>query len=103
MDEVVIRTSIAIAFDDYEAARSARASWAAEEKRLKEIILEALGYDDDDPKPVPVVAVAPSGVPIFKVTVGSWKGLDVQYLKANFPDVYATCERNRPTKAIKQA
>lgn len=100
-DNIAVPSEIAQAFLDYETARSARARWAEEEKKLKIKITTFLGYEDDDPKPVPVTAVAPSGVKLFKVSVGTWRGLDTAYLKANFPDVYASCERTKPTKAIK--
>jgi len=102
-DEVAVPVEIADTFEAYLTAKLARARWAEEEKALKDKILLFFGYDDEDPKPQPVTATSPNGVPLFRVSVGSWKGLDFNHLRDHYPDVYAACERTKPTKAIKPA
>lgn len=98
---VAVPHEIADAYAQYLVAQSARARWAEEERRNKEKILTFLGYDDDDEKPLPATVVAPSGVEMFRVSIGHWRGLDFQYFKAKYPDIYAECERSKATKALK--
>lgn len=98
---IAVPIEIANAYEQYLLAQQARARWAEEEKKHKEKILTFLGYEDDDPKPLPVTAVTPSGVEMFRVSIGRWQGLDFQYFKTKYPDVYAECERSKPTKALK--
>lgn len=102
-EQIAVPVEIAEAFEQYQVAKSARARWAQEEKEIKEKLLTFLGYDDEDPKPQPVTAVTPKGTPIFEVTIGNWRGMDFDHLKSNFPDVYAICERNKPTKGLRSA
>lgn len=101
--DIAVPQTIAELYTRYEEAKAARAQWADEEKSIKVQILNYLGYEGDDEEPKPVRAVAPSGVPLFKVTIGSWKGLDFNYLRTNHPDVYAASERTKPTMALKSA
>jgi hypothetical protein len=77
----------------YKTARDAKSRWTAEEKAAKADLMDALGYDPDDTKPVPTDVVDESGEPVCSVRVGSRKGLDIQYLKSRHPDVYAECEK----------
>lgn len=100
-DEVVVSSRVASAGEQLKAASEQRARWEAEEARLKELIFEGLGYDPEDPKPQPVVAVDPEGHRLFRVTVGTWRGLDQKALKTERPDVYATFETSKSTKSIR--
>lgn len=101
-DEIVVPHTIAEDFALMIKAREAKARWAAEEKDRKERILAYLGYDPEDPKPVPVLAVAPSGVPLFQVKVSRRKGLDLKYFRDAHPAVYAECETSTPVKSIRE-
>lgn len=86
---------------DYQRAKEARARWQAEENRLKAELLETLGYSDDE-KPTPQDIVDPiTGVTMFSVKVGKWRGMDFQYLKETYPHIYAECELSKPTVSIK--
>ena len=61
----------------------------------------ALGYSDDE-KPTPREIVDPiTGVVMFSVKVGKWRGMDFQYLKETYPHIYAECELSKPTVSIK--
>lgn len=91
----------ATTYTEYLKAKKARARWAEEEKRLRNRIIANMGYADDDPNPSPLTAVDSAGVPLFKVTVGSWHGLDFNALRTDYPDVYAACETSKPTQTIK--
>lgn len=87
---------------DYQRAKEARARWQAEENRLKEEILSTLGYADDDEKPQPLNVVDPiTGVIMFSVKIGKYRGLDFNHLRTTHPAVYAECETAKPTKSIK--
>lgn len=77
----------------YKTAKDAKSRWTAEEKAAKEDLMESLGYDPDDVKPVPTDVVDEDGEAVCVVRVGSRKGLDIQYLKSRHPDVYAECEK----------
>jgi hypothetical protein len=100
-------TPVAVDTDAYDTymsylnAKKARARWADEEKRLRTRLLATLGYAEDDENPTPAVATGPDGKPLFKVTIGQWRGLDFNALRNNYPDVYAACETSKPTQAIK--
>jgi hypothetical protein len=89
---------------DYRRAKEARARWEAEEKAIKEEILETLGFDtdDDDAKPTPVDVVDPiTGVTMFGVKVGRWRGTNIKALKEERPDILAQYETSKPTVSIK--
>lgn len=87
---------------DYQRAKEARARWQAEEKRLKTEILETLGYDGTEEKPTPLEVIdSITGVVMFSVKVGTWRGMDFKYLKDRHPQVYAECEATSPTLSIK--
>jgi hypothetical protein len=91
-------------WERYKTAKSAKSRWTAEEKAAKEALMEDLGYDPDDPKPVGLDAVdEETGEPLFSVRVGSRKGLDIKYLKSKHPDVYAECEKWTYPISIKDA
>lgn len=77
----------------YQTAKDAKSRWTAEEKAAKADLLLALGYDPDDEKPAPADVVDGEGVPVCQVSIGSRKGLDINYLKAHHPDIYAECEK----------
>lgn len=77
----------------YQTAKDAKSRWASEEKAAKAELLLALGYDPDDDKPVSADVVDGAGKPVCRVHVGSRKGLDINYLKARHPDIYAECEK----------
>lgn len=83
----------------YMEAKAAQAAWDKETRRLKAEILDALGFDDEDPKPQPV-NVHHDGTAVCAVTVGTYRGLNFKYLKENFPEVYAICETTKPTLKI---
>lgn len=85
----------------YARAKEARARWEAEEKRLKEELLDALGYDPDEPKPVPVDVIDGNGEVAFSVKVGRYRGLDFTHLRNTYPHIYAECETTKATKSIK--
>lgn len=102
-EEIDVPADIAKAFEDYQQAKQARARWAEEEKAIRQRILAHLGYDDEDPKPLPVTAVSGTGAELFKVSVGNWRGMDFNHLREHYPDVYAICERSRPTLTLKPA
>lgn len=92
-NKITVGTEAVLKWKQYQQAFAARARWVAEEKRLKEELLIALGYDQDDEKPESVVAEDGGGQPVCKVTVGARKGLDTKYLRERHPDIYAECER----------
>ncbi|WP_406530717.1 hypothetical protein [Streptomyces sp. I8-5] len=100
-DLVQVGQEIADDWQAYETARAARARWADEEKRLKTKLLLALGYAEDDESPAPVQAVAPSGEPLFRVAIGLYRGMDFNYLRTNYPHIYAECETSKATKSLK--
>jgi hypothetical protein len=99
-EEVVVSSRIANLYADLERAIAARAEWQNEEARLKAAILAELGYVDDESKPTPRSAYDPDGHQLFRVTIGTWRGIDTKYLKSVHPDVYAECETSKPTKKI---
>lgn len=87
---------------DYNKARQARARWEAEEKLAKGEILEALGYDSEDEKPQPVDVIDPiSGVVMFSVRVGKWRGTNLKALAEERPDILAMYATTKPTLSIK--
>jgi hypothetical protein len=101
-DRVPANADILHKVADYQRAKESRARWEAEEKRLKEEILETLGYDPEDPKPTPMEIIDPiTGVVMFSVKVGTWRGMNFGYLKETYPDVYAECESSKKTLGIK--
>lgn len=86
----------------YARAKEARARWEAEEKRLKDELLDALGYDPEDPKPSPVDVIdGASGEVAFSVGIGRYRGLDFKHLRETYPHIYAECETTKATKSIK--
>lgn len=85
----------------YNRAKAAKARWQQEEDDLKSEILADLGYEDDDPKPEPVIAEDDEGQPVFEVKRGTWRGLNQKYLKQHHPQVYAECEAAKATLQIK--
>ncbi|MFG3137662.1 hypothetical protein [Streptomyces sp. NPDC048211] len=98
---VPVSQDVADDWQAYETAKAARARWDAEEKRLKLKILGALGYTDDDDAPAPVQAVAPTGEPLFRVSIGRYRGMDFNHLRTNYPHIYAECETSKATKSLK--
>lgn len=100
-NEVEITPELSTLYGEYARAKSARGRWEVEEKRLKGEI-DALLYDDpDDPKPAPTKVVDENGEDVFEVKIGSYRGLDFQYLKNTYPHIYAECETKKATKQIK--
>lgn len=85
----------------YTTAKKAKARWEEEEKKLKSELLDELGYDEDDPKPEPVVVETLEGDEVFSVKRGTWRGLNQKYLKERHPQVYAECEASKATLTIK--
>lgn len=85
----------------YNRAKAAKTRWQEEEEDLKNDLLNDLGYDDDDPKPEPIIAVDDEGKPVFEVKRGTWRGLNQKYLKQHHPQVYAECETSKATLTIK--
>lgn len=86
---------------EYDQAKKAHAAWKAQEKNLRAAILDALGYEPDDSKPEGVTVTTGDGeTEVFKVTTGTWRGLDQKYLKEHHPDVYAECESSKVTLKI---
>jgi hypothetical protein len=85
----------------YYTAKKAKARWEEEEKKLKAELLEELGYDEDDPKPEPVIVEDEDGNEVFAVKRGTWRGLNQKYLKDHHPQVYAECEASKATLTIK--
>lgn len=91
-------------WDRYKTAKEAKSRWTAEEKAAKEELMRDLDYDPDDPKPAPVDAVdEETGETLFVVRIGNRKGLDIKYLKAKHPDIYAECEKWTYPISIKEA
>lgn len=86
---------------DYDKAKRAAATWKAEAEAARLALLDALGYDLDDPKPEPTVVESSEGAEVFKVARGTWRGLNQRYLKEHHPDVYAECEASKATLTIK--
>lgn len=87
---------------EYQKAKQARAQWETAEKDLKAEILEECGFDPDDEKPVPLQVVDPiTGVIMFEIRVGNWRGMNFRYLKEQHPAIYAACETSKPTLSIK--
>lgn len=85
----------------YYTAKKAKARWQEEEDKLKAEMLEALGYDPDDPKPEPLIVEDEHGNEVFAVKRGTWRGLNQKYLKERHPEVYAECEASKATLTIK--
>ena len=85
----------------YNTAKAAARRWKEEEDKLKAELLEELGYEDDDPKPEPVIAEDENGDTVFEVKRGTWRGLNQKYLKQHHPQVYAECEASKATLQIK--
>lgn len=102
-ERVIVSSAAAQAYVDLEAATNARAQWEAEEKRLKALILAELYGEEGDEKPWPIVATDMAGHELFKVTIGTWRGLDQKYLKAKYPQTYAESETSKPTRTIRPA
>lgn len=100
-DKVKITPRLLDLLAEYEAAKQARAAWKTQEDNLRAAILDALGYDPDDPKPEPVIVETFDGNPVFEVRRGTWRGLDQKYLKEHHPAVYAECEASKNTLSIK--
>lgn len=86
----------------YGEAQRARLRWEQEEQSLKAAILEALDYDEDDPKPQPVTVLDVNDNPFYEVRIGTWRGHDYKWLKATHPDIMALAERTKPTKTIRE-
>lgn len=99
-DHVVVPAEVAGNIATYLTYSEARYKFEKAERELKRHILASLGYEDGDPKPVPCVAVSPNDVPLVRVTVGQWRGLDTAYLKDKYPHIYAECEKVKPTLRI---
>lgn len=102
-EEVRVSEEVALFWAKYENATRMRLHYLKEEKELKEKLLLALGYDEEDEKPVPVTAVGYNDEPLFRVDVGRWRGLDTQYLKERHPEIYAECEKTRATRRLRAA
>jgi hypothetical protein len=88
-----ITDEISEKWERYETAREAKSAWTKEEKDAKADLLDALGYDPEDEKPVPLEVLDAHGDTVFEVRVGNRKGIDMQYLKDRHPDVYAESEK----------
>jgi hypothetical protein len=102
VDRVVATPEILHRLADYQKAKAARLRWESEEKLAKEEILEALGYDPEDPKPSPMEVVdAIAGVVMFRVNVGTWRGTNIKALKDERPDILAQYETSKATVSIK--
>lgn len=102
-EEVVVSEEVALFWAKYENATRMRLHYTKDEKELKEKLLLALGYDEEDEKPVPCRAVNEYGTPLFQVDVGRWRGLDIKYLKDRYPEVYAECEKTKATRKLRKA
>lgn len=87
----------------YVTAKKAAARWKQEQDDLKDMILESLGYDPDDPKPEPLIVEDDRGAEVFKTNVGTWRGLSTKHLKERHPHIYAECETSKATLTIKYA
>lgn len=85
----------------YNRAKAAKTRWQQEEDDLKAEILRDLGYEEDDPKPEPLIAEDDTGSTVFEVKRGTWRGLNQKYLKQHHPEVYAECEASKSTLQIK--
>lgn len=85
----------------YNKAKAAAARWKQEQDDLKDMILEELGYDPDDPKPEPLIIEDENGDEVFSTARGTWRGLDQKYLKKTHPNIYAECETSKATLTIK--
>lgn len=85
----------------YNRAKAAASRWAQERDDLKDMILEDLGFDPDDPKPEPVSVEDEEGREIFAVNRGTWRGLNQKYLRERYPQIYAECEASKATLTIK--
>lgn len=90
---VEISDEISEKWERYETAREAKSAWTKEEKEAKEALLDALGYDPEDEKPLPLEVLDAHGGTVFEVRVGNRKGVDMKYLKDRHPDVYAESEK----------
>lgn len=101
-DRVPVTPELAHKAADFKRAKESRARWEAEEARLKAEILEALGYDPEDPKPQPMEIIDPVlDVVLFKVNVGKWRGTNIKALKDERPDILAQYETSKATVSIK--
>lgn len=85
----------------YQNATRMRLHYTKDEQELKAKLLLALGYEEDEEKPVPCVAEK-NGQPLFRVDVGRWRGLDTKYLKERYPEVYAECEKTKATRTLRE-
>jgi hypothetical protein len=100
-DEATATPEVRGLLASYLEAKQARAEWEADEKRLKAELLDALGYDPEDPKPQPMDVVDDSGEAVVSVKVGTWRGMNFSYLKETYPDIYAECETSKATVSLK--
>jgi hypothetical protein len=101
-DRVPVTPELAHKAADYKRAKESRARWEAEEQRLKDEILDALGYDPEDPKPQPVIVTDPVlDAVLFEVRVGKWRGTNIRALKDERPDILAQYETSKATVSIK--
>lgn len=103
MNKIKVPPEIIAEWERLVNARKALARWKVEEANAKEAIFGFLGYDPDDPKPPSLLAVDDDGDPVFKVNSVSRRGVDVEYIKKRFPEVYAEAEKYTPAKTIKDA
>lgn len=99
--EVTVSSEVPTDFMNYNyyAERANYYKKRAAEEKAK--ILLRLGYEAGDPKPEPCVAVSPTGHPVGRVTVGTYRNVDLTYLKDKYPQVYAECEKVKPTLIIR--
>lgn len=99
-EKIVANEFLSAIISDYDQARKARAAWEATEKEYKRAILDALGYDPDDPKPQGLRVETEAGDEVFTIATGTWRGLNQKYLKEHHPAVYAECESSKTTVKI---
>lgn len=96
---IEVSAEVSVLTERYMSAKAAQAAWDRECRQLKAELLDALGYDAEDPKPQPST-VHHNGTAVCAVSVGTYRGLNFKYLKENFPEVYAICETTKPTLKI---
>lgn len=100
-DWTPVSDEIAALYEKYRAASVAKSHFTKQEREIKAELCEALGYDPEDPKPQPFQACNGGGEPLFEVKIGYRTTPDTQYIKNNYPHIYAEAERRTPSKSIK--
>jgi hypothetical protein len=89
-------------YETREKARASRLEWERYEKATAARIMSLLGYSNGKTVGVPVGrTVVFNGKPVFSVEVSTRIDIDRDYLKENYPAIWAECEKTIYVKTIR--